>query len=109
MNKHQRTRSTSRPMSVNSRDADARALKAAQGLAASPTRTDGETHVQVPAFLQPATSRRAPPVQINRQKLIAEAAYLRALGRGFAPGHELEDWLAAEQTVDAALRVPVGE
>ncbi len=29
--------------------------------------------------------------------MIAEAAYYRAQQRGFAPGHELEDWLAAEQ------------
>ena len=35
--------------------------------------------------------------------MIAEAAYLRAAARGFAPGHELEDWLAAEAEVDARL------
>jgi hypothetical protein len=28
---------------------------------------------------------------------IAERAYFKALSRGFAPGHELEDWLAAER------------
>ena len=28
---------------------------------------------------------------------IAEAAYWRAHQRGFEPGHELEDWLAAER------------
>jgi hypothetical protein len=28
--------------------------------------------------------------------MIAEAAYYRAQRRGFAPGHELEDWLQAE-------------
>lgn len=27
---------------------------------------------------------------------IAEAAYYRAQGRGFVPGHELEDWLFAQ-------------
>jgi hypothetical protein len=40
-----------------------------------------------------------------RRALIAEAAYLRAEQRGFAPGHETEDWLAAEVEVDALLRV----
>jgi hypothetical protein len=30
---------------------------------------------------------------------IALAAYFRAEGRGFAPGGELEDWLAAEREV----------
>jgi hypothetical protein len=39
----------------------------------------------------------------KRAALIAEAAYYRAEQRGFAPGHEEEDWLAAENEVDAAL------
>ena len=35
--------------------------------------------------------------------LTAERAYFRAERRGFAPGHELEDWLAAEREVAALL------
>jgi hypothetical protein len=35
-----------------------------------------------------------------REALIAEIAYFRAQRRGFEPGHELEDWLAAEAEVD---------
>jgi Protein of unknown function (DUF2934) len=31
--------------------------------------------------------------------LIAEAAYFRSQYRGFIPGHEIEDWLAAEEEV----------
>jgi len=38
-----------------------------------------------------------------RRGMIAEAAYLRAERRGFAAGHEVEDWLAAEKEVDAQL------
>jgi hypothetical protein len=38
----------------------------------------------------------------ERRQLIASQAYLRAKARGFVPGHELEDWLAAEQDVNAA-------
>jgi hypothetical protein len=34
--------------------------------------------------------------------MIAEAAYWIAERRGFAPGHELSDWLAAEREVDRA-------
>jgi Protein of unknown function (DUF2934) len=30
---------------------------------------------------------------------IAELAYIKAERRGFTPGHELEDWLEAEQEV----------
>lgn len=37
----------------------------------------------------------------QRQAMICDAAYFRAERRGFEPGHELEDWLAAE--VDVAL------
>jgi len=39
----------------------------------------------------------------RRAALIARAAYFRAMERGFAPGHELQDWLAAEAEVDAEL------
>lgn len=39
----------------------------------------------------------------ERHRMIAEAAYFRAAGRGFAPGGELEDWLAAQREVDALL------
>ena len=39
----------------------------------------------------------------QRAALIAEAAFFRAEKRGFSPGHEVEDWLAAESEVDAKL------
>ena len=38
-----------------------------------------------------------------REALIAERAYFRAERRGFEPGHEGEDWLAAEAEVDQLL------
>ena len=38
-----------------------------------------------------------------RRGMIAEAAFLRAERRGFAPGAEVEDWLAAEREIDALL------
>jgi Protein of unknown function (DUF2934) len=43
-----------------------------------------------------------------RHAMIAESAYLRAERRGFTPGREAEDWLAAEVEVDALLRVSSG-
>ena len=61
-----------------------------------------------------ARARKSPPVVMPppgkltpeaRHALIAEAAYLRAERRGFAPGQETEDWLAAEVEVDTLLRV----
>jgi Protein of unknown function (DUF2934) len=39
----------------------------------------------------------------HRQTAIAEAAYFRAQRRGFAPEHELEDWVAAEREVCGQL------
>jgi hypothetical protein len=32
----------------------------------------------------------------DREKIIAEIAYYKAESRGFEPGYEDEDWLAAE-------------
>jgi len=32
----------------------------------------------------------------DRDAKVAELAYYKAESRGFEPGHELEDWLAAE-------------
>jgi hypothetical protein len=39
----------------------------------------------------------------DRFRMIAEAAYFRAEQRGFVPGSELEDWLAAEIEVEDLL------
>ena len=35
---------------------------------------------------------------------IAELAYYKAESRGFAPGHEVEDWLEAERELSDILR-----
>jgi len=42
------------------------------------------------------------PVGEARYRWIAHAAYLRAEKRGFTPGQEVEDWLAAEREFLAA-------
>jgi Protein of unknown function (DUF2934) len=39
----------------------------------------------------------------DRHASIALAAYFRSESRGFAPGHDIEDWLAAEEEVDQRL------
>lgn len=39
----------------------------------------------------------------RRHGMIAEAAYYHAEHRGFAPGCELDDWLAAENEIDETL------
>lgn len=49
-------------------------------------------------------TRRVQVTAEGRREMIAQAAYLRAERRGFAPGRESEDWLAAELEVDALLK-----
>ena len=48
----------------------------------------------------------APPNLLSgaaRNEMIATAAYFSAERRGFAPGDELADWLAAEAEIDRTL------
>lgn len=40
----------------------------------------------------------------ERHQLISRVAYFRAERRGFMPGSELEDWLAAEEEISEMLR-----
>ncbi|WP_295447045.1 DUF2934 domain-containing protein [uncultured Thiodictyon sp.] len=56
----------------------------------------------------PAPKAAAAPLTDDLSQAITEAAYYRAEARGFEPGHELEDWVAAEQDV-IAYHYPVGE
>lgn len=85
----QRTGMTPRHLTaVNLRARESQALKALLG---------------VPSFLRASASPQQVSPEKTREELIAEAAYLRAASRGFEPGHELDDWLAAEQRVDADL------
>jgi hypothetical protein len=56
---------------------------------------------------KPARKPQSSAAAINpqaRHELISVAAYLRAQTRGFAAGHEAEDWLFAETEVDALLK-----
>lgn len=53
---------------------------------------------RTPAGKAPATEAAARSPE--RLRMIAEAAYFRAERRGFAPGGEAEDWLAAETEID---------
>ncbi|MCU0735001.1 MAG: DUF2934 domain-containing protein [Methylotetracoccus sp.] len=41
---------------------------------------------------------------VDLQRAIALAAYSRAEKRGFAPGYELSDWLAAESEIRHQMR-----
>lgn len=54
---------------------------------------DEEVHVPAAEGLQ--------SLMADRRRRIQVAAYYLAEHRGFAPGHELDDWLAAEDAIEA--------
>jgi len=82
----------------------AKAPAASKATATKPAATPKAT-----AAKQPAAPRSAAPVVepqattkpggADRAELVRMAAYFRAERRGFAPGYEVEDWLAAEAEV----------
>jgi len=70
---------------------------------ASKQRAARSTPIVPPADedLSPETAESPDPSR--RHAMIAEAAFFIAQERGFTPGQELDDWLAAEQHVDQRL------
>jgi len=58
------------------------------------------TRSEVPYY---AIAAEVPHFSDDRHARTAESAYFRAERRGFAPGHELEDWLAAEAEIEERL------
>jgi hypothetical protein len=76
-----------------------------------PATADTRARSAQPKGTRSAKATSAPRAAVStddRRAMIAEAAYLRAERRGFAPGHETEDWLAAEVEVDALLKIGHG-
>jgi hypothetical protein len=63
---------------------------------AVPELTDSDAMVVLES--EQSTSSIDPDV---RRQLVAAEAYFLAERRGFAAGHELEDWVAAEAAVDS--------
>ena len=64
----------------------------------------------VDAPVTPAAVAPSQPIEPEqRQAMICDAAYFLSERRGFGPGHELDDWLAAEGEIDRlhAPSVPV--
>jgi len=74
-----------------------------------PKKSRGNSHSQN-AYETPGEIAATAPIKVaephvepvtdeRRRKLIAVAAYYLAEQRNFEPGHETEDWLAAERQV----------
>ncbi len=85
------------------------AKPATQSAAAQVKKATKKTRAPVRHKLGVSGARMAPKVSVDeRRGMIAKAAYLRAERRGFAPGGEAEDWLTAEQEIDALLSGAAG-
>ncbi len=77
------------------RDADGRSVPPGKSRKRRAAAKTGQTVIAATA---------APAVtEDQRRGMIALSAYLRAERRGFSPEGQAEDWLAAEQEVDALL------
>jgi hypothetical protein len=76
---------------------------AANRCAEAPSSAYATARVVPVGFYDHWTRYMAPRLPSDRQALIAAAAYFRAESRGFAAGHELDDWLAAEEEIDQRL------
>jgi hypothetical protein len=68
------------------------------------TRSAGKIKLTKPPPIGPTAAASAALSAEQRHVMIAIAAYYIAERRGFAAGHELEDWLRAESEIDSARR-----
>jgi len=73
--------------------------------AAAPAQTKESPPSEAAPKKAVASQAKKPAYVTNeeRWRMVAEAAYHKAEKRGFATGHETDDWLAAEQEIDALL------
>jgi hypothetical protein len=91
--------------------AKAEAVPSARVPAAAP-KTPARPKAAPPKAATPRKAAAEPPAATarpegpDRGEMVRMAAYFRAERRGFAPGHELEDWIAAEAEVAATLVFP---
>ncbi|SEN50063.1 DUF2934 domain-containing protein [Nitrosomonas marina] len=63
-----------------------------------PRQRSRATSKTIGARIKTATLQSAENLELQSQ--IREAAYYKALERGLAPGHELDDWLTAEKEIN---------
>lgn len=81
---------------MNSQPLSPPAAKPSKALPKIKTRPEQSIdHAEIVRMAMAEAANRA----AERRDMIATAAYFRAQRRGFEPGHELDDWLAAETEV----------
>lgn len=91
--RERRVRSAGRTATANPRG-EPRSGERPEAIADAPRAPDDSKEVDR------ATERPAEDGRRSKQEAIEQAAYFLALARGFEPGHELDDWLAAEHELD---------
>lgn len=91
--------STTRPETAQSQTIQPEAARPENG-AAAPVKARRRTAKSRSGSSSAKSSHQTP----DRHASIARAAYFRSQHRGFQPGYEVEDWLAAEAEVDQRLR-----
>ena len=80
--------------------------KAAAPVAAKPVPKAAAKAARPAAPVKAAARKQAAPAvptQAEHDQMVRMAAYFRAQQRGFAPGNEWEDWLAAEAEISALV------
>jgi hypothetical protein len=92
---------TNSPAPTNG-NAAAAAAPAMEAKAAAPKRTAVRKTAPRPEIVK--AEPRANLVPINLDDEIRQLAYLFSERRGFAPGHEAEDWIAAEHEIRQRYR-----
>jgi Protein of unknown function (DUF2934) len=70
---------------------------------AAPALTDSAVMVVLESAQSMTTDLKSIDPDVRR-RLVATEAYFLAERRGFAAGHELEDWVAAEAAVDSQFQ-----
>ena len=77
---------------------------------ASPRKSPAKPKVAKPKVAKPKAPERndvaTSLTPAERLRMVELAAFFRAERRGFAPGHEFEDWLAAEAEIAALVPAP---
>jgi hypothetical protein len=79
------------------------ALPAAAPINAKPAKQPAAAAAKTSPKKPRTTASRKAVSADERRGMIAKAAYLRGERRGFAQGGEKDDWMAAEQEIDALL------
>ena len=88
--------------SIPSAERASASLTAAEKNSPEITQPETKTSSRKPTIVK--TETRASVVPINVDEEIRRLAYLMSERRGFEPGHETEDWLAAEHEVRQRYR-----